>query len=62
MPIDKITLVVQALIKYGPDVARAVKELFDKDNPTAADWERVFLTASKSYEELVPATRIPPGE
>ena len=46
-------LIAQALLKYGPAVARGIAELFEKPNPTLADWEKVFVLAEKSYDDYV---------
>ena len=52
-----------ALVKYGPDVARAVAGLFQKNDPTWEEWEAVFALAEKSYDDYVrptaPATPTP---
>jgi hypothetical protein len=43
-------LIGQALVKYGPTMARALAALFMKDEPTLEDWEKVFALAEKPYE------------
>lgn len=44
-------IILLALVKYGPAFAREVHAMFQKKNPTAADWEALFLKAEKSYED-----------
>ena len=46
-------LIVQALLSYGPGVARSLVEIFQKQEITAADWEGVFAKAEKGYDEYV---------
>lgn len=53
-------LIGQALMKYGPDVARQIQLLFTKTNPTAADWEAVFALSEKTYDQFVaPLPKVP---
>jgi hypothetical protein len=49
-----VIIIAEALMKYGPSVARALVEIFKKDDPTAEDWEKVFALAEKSYDDYVP--------
>ena len=44
-------IIAEALLKFGPALARGLMELFAKPEPTAADWEKIFQLAEKSYEE-----------
>ena len=46
-------IIALALVKYGPDLARALVEILTKPNPTKADWEKVFALADKPYEAYV---------
>lgn len=46
-------IIAEALVKYGPTVARAIAEIFEKKTPTLQDWEKVFALAEKSYEDYV---------
>jgi hypothetical protein len=46
-------LIGQALIEYGPTVARALRDLFAKTEITQADWDKVFDLCEKSYEDYV---------
>jgi hypothetical protein len=50
---DIILLIGNILLKYGPAVARAVKALFEKADPTSADWEAVFALSEKPYEDYI---------
>lgn len=57
-----ILLIAEALLKYGPAMARQYHALFSKTTPpTAAEWEALFTTAEKSYEEYVRAAAPPPS-
>lgn len=46
-------LILEALIHYGPTVARAINELFRKENITAEDWDKVFALAEKPYADYI---------
>ncbi len=46
-------LILEALIKFGPSVARAITDIFRKETITAADWDKVFALAEKSYESYI---------
>ncbi len=46
-------LIAQMLVKYGPAVAREVKLLLQKKDPTLEDWEKVFALAEKPYEAYI---------
>lgn len=46
-----IALIVGTLIKYGPDAAEAIRDLFKKSNPTLDDFDKIFALSRKSYEE-----------
>lgn len=48
---DAIVVIAMALVKYGPELARALVALFQKTAPTAADWEVVFALAEKPLED-----------
>lgn len=49
-----VILIAEALIKYGPDVARGLRDIFSKDTVTKEDWDAVFtLAAAKSYDDYV---------
>lgn len=46
-----ISLIIGALLKYGPDAAEAIRNLFKKTNPTLEDFDPIFALARKSYED-----------
>lgn len=46
-------LIGQILLKYGPTVAQATVEIFQKPAPTPEDWTKVFALARKSYDDYV---------
>jgi hypothetical protein len=47
-------LLIQVLLKYGPDVAKAAHDILTKNDPTKADWDALFEKAlSKTYDEYV---------
>lgn len=46
--------IVEALIKYGPGLAKELVAIFQKADPTPDDWDKVFATAlNKSYDDYV---------
>ena len=51
-----VILVLQSLIKYGPDLAREIVALFSVENPTQEQWNKIFDLADKSYEDYVAPT------
>lgn len=54
MKLSPITqFIIEALIKYGPGLARELVAIFQKQDPTPADWDKVFLAAEKSYEDYI---------
>jgi len=44
-------LIAEALIKYGPSLAMALVELFQKQEVTREDWIALFKLTEKSYED-----------
>jgi hypothetical protein len=46
-------LILEALIKYGPSVARSIANLVAVENPTREQWEAVFAQAEKPYDAYV---------
>lgn len=44
-------IIALALVKYGPQMARALYEIFSKPTPTKEDWDKVFAMAEKPYED-----------
>ena len=53
MNVQISVLILEALVKFGPSAARAIADLFRKDTITAADWDKVFDLAEKSYESYI---------
>lgn len=51
-----VLLIVQSLLKYGPDVAREIAVIFSNPSPSLADWEKVFSIADKSYDSYISST------
>lgn len=46
-------LILQALITYGPTVAKQINDIFKKTEITPADWDKVFAVIEKSYDDYV---------
>ena len=46
-------LILEAFVKYGPAVGRAITDLFKKEVITDDDWNKVFDLAEKSYESYI---------
>ena len=53
MTSQQIMLIVELMLRYGPGLARAVQQIFQKQNPTQADWDAVFALAEKSYDDYI---------
>jgi hypothetical protein len=52
MNIAIATLILEALLRYGPEFARQLVTLFSKTTPpNAAEWEVLFKLAEKSYDD-----------
>ena len=49
------SILALALLQQGPAFARALYAIFQKDNPTLADWEGVFANYKKPYTDYVGA-------
>jgi len=43
-------LILQILLKYGPEIAAKAKSLLAKTTVTDADWDDLFLLVNKSGE------------
>lgn len=58
-----VAVILDLLVKYGPDVAIAAQKLLTTENPTQADWDALFDKAKKSFESYmaVPVPMGPPG-
>lgn len=52
-------LIVEALVRYGPAVAKSVKEILEKPAPTQADWDALFAKV-KTYDDYINAARSKP--
>jgi len=53
MNLTLAALILEAALRWGPDAARVLIEIFAKTEITAADWEKVFASIDKSYDEYV---------
>jgi hypothetical protein len=45
-----VILAIETMLKYGPDAARAARELLKKSEPTDEDFNRLFQLADKTYD------------
>ncbi len=52
MTVEIAVLIAQALIKYGPGLASQLSAIFQKADPTFADFDALFAQV-KTYEEYV---------
>lgn len=51
---DIVKLIIQVLVIYGPSVAKAVTELFKKNDVSVADIEALLEKAlQKSYDDYI---------
>lgn len=50
--ISLLQIIIPAVIKYGPEAIAQVKELLDKQEPTADDWEKLrkYAPPYESFE------------
>jgi hypothetical protein len=48
-----ITLIIQAMLRFGPAVARELVALFSKKEITQADWDSIFAKAEKPYDSYM---------
>lgn len=46
-------IIAMALVKYGPTLARELVNLFQVENPSIDDWNKLFALADKSYDDYV---------
>jgi hypothetical protein len=52
---------IQIVVKNYPDIKEGLKNLFNKPDPTDADWDALRAKVlAKKYEDYVPSTRLPP--
>lgn len=49
-------IIAEALVKYGPTVAREISAIFRTEAPTDEQWDRVFKLAEKPYESYINPT------
>ena len=46
--------IIESLLRYGPGLARELVKIFSKQaDPTLQEWEELFATAEKSYEDYI---------
>lgn len=45
-----VEIIAFALLKYGPEMARSLIAIFQKQEVTPADWESVFALARTPYQ------------
>jgi hypothetical protein len=45
-------LIVELLLRYGPAVAKAAKDIMSMKDPTQADWDNLWALADKDYNTL----------
>lgn len=48
-----LQIIVLALLQQGPAMARELVALFQKKDPTPADWEKVFAHYKTPYSDYV---------
>mgnify|MGYP001608700759 CR=1 FL=1 len=49
-------LIVQALLTYGPTLARELQSLFAQQrDPTQEEWDKLFALYDKSYADYIAA-------
>ena len=53
-----VAIILGALVKYTPDIAEAMVDLFHKPNPTREDF-RILFSKVRTYEEIVAAKKPP---
>lgn len=46
-------IILTALVKYGPALAKGIYDLFQTQDPTPEQWATLFATAEKSYDDYV---------
>jgi hypothetical protein len=51
-----IIAIIQYAIRYGPDAARALKEIFTTANPTDAQWDALWAKSQTPYSTYVAGT------
>ena len=53
MTLEMGILLANILLKYGPQTAAAIKNIFTNPNPSDADWDAIFVLAAKEYATYV---------
>ena len=52
--------IIQQAIKYVPGLINDLRDLFNKDNPTEADWQALHAKINaKGYKDYVPDSSLP---
>lgn len=47
-------IIIMALVKYGPELARSILEIMGKETVTKEDWDALFAKAqAKTYDDYV---------
>lgn len=49
---SQAVLILELLLRYGPAVAKAAKDLVNAKDPTQADWDNLWSLADKNYDTL----------
>lgn len=52
MEMQLAILIGQLLFKFGPTLAREFQILITKENPTQADWDKVFALAKEPWKDM----------
>jgi hypothetical protein len=50
---EVIILIAQFALRYGPDAAKALKEIFSTPEPTDAQWQALWDKSQTSYSYFV---------
>lgn len=51
-------LILQILLRYGPDAAKLAQQILSKPEPTQADWDGIFSLAERAYQYTFPITPV----
>ena len=51
-PLQMSLLIVETFLRYGVPAALKVIEIFNKPDPTLADWNSLFELSQKSNEQI----------
>lgn len=55
-------IILELLLKYGPAVAAAAREIIKIKDPTDEDWRKLFAVAETSYDSYIEAARKRAGQ